>query len=47
MEEAKAFFDSFKKNSRVESIALENIGPAMGVHTGPKSLGLSILQLNK
>ncbi len=47
IEEARAFFDYFKDNPRIEKIYLENIGPAMGVHTGPKALGLSILELNK
>lgn len=44
-EEAQAFYDYFKTNPRVEEIHLETIGPAMGVHTGPKSLGISILEL--
>ncbi len=44
-EEAEAFYNYFKTNPRVEEIHLETIGPAMGVHTGPKSLGISILEL--
>lgn len=44
-EEAEAFYNYFKSNPRVEEIHLETIGPAMGVHTGPKSLGMSILEI--
>lgn len=43
--EAEEFYNYFKSHSRVKEIYMENIGPAMGVHTGPKSLGLSILEI--
>lgn len=45
-EEAEAFYNYFKGNPRIEEIYLEKIGPSMGVHTGPKALGLSILEIN-
>lgn len=45
MEEAEAFYNVYKSNPRVKEIFLETIGPAMGVHTGPKALGVSILEL--
>lgn len=44
-EEAEAFYNAYKSNPRVKEIFLETIGPAMGVHTGPKALGVSILEL--
>lgn len=43
--EAEEFYNYFKSNSRIKEIYMESIGPAMGVHTGPKSLGLSILEI--
>lgn len=46
-EDAEAFYNEFKDDSRIKEIFIEAIGPAMGVHTGPKSLGMSILELNK
>ncbi|MGL5151672.1 MAG: DegV family protein [Clostridium sp.] len=46
IEEAKAFYDVFKDNSNVTGISLETIGAAMGIHTGPKALGVCILEEN-
>ncbi|MEG1254316.1 DegV family protein [Clostridium sp.] len=43
-EEAKRFYEEFRDNPRITEISLETIGPAMGIHTGPKSLGLCILE---
>lgn len=44
-EEAQNFYNEFKDDPRVNEISLEVIGAAMGVHTGPGALGVSILEL--
>ncbi|MEG0306708.1 MAG: DegV family protein [Clostridium sp.] len=43
-EEAKKLYEEFKNDPRITEISLETIGPAMGIHTGPKSIGLCILE---
>lgn len=43
-EEARAFFENIKNDPRISEISLENIGPAMGIHTGPGALGICILE---
>ncbi len=44
LEEAQDFYNKIKNHPNVTEISLETIGPAMGVHTGPGSLGLCILE---
>lgn len=44
-EEAENFYNEFKDDPRVNEISIEVIGAAMGVHTGPGALGVSILEL--
>lgn len=46
-EEAQNLYNEYKDDPRVKEIYLETIGAAMGVHTGPGALGVSILELNK
>lgn len=43
--EAEELYNAFKTNPRVKEIYIEDIGPAMGVHTGPQAIGLSILEI--
>ncbi|MEG2411639.1 MAG: DegV family protein [Clostridium sp.] len=43
-EEAKKLYEEFKNDPRITEISLETIGPAMGIHTGPKSIGLCVLE---
>jgi len=42
--EAQSLYNEFKNHPRITEISLETIGPAMGIHTGPKSLGICILR---
>lgn len=44
-EEAEKFYNEFKDNPRINEISIEVIGAAMGVHTGPGALGISILEI--
>lgn len=43
-EEAQKIYDYFKAKPNVEHITLEHIGAAIGVHTGPKLIGFSLLK---
>lgn len=43
-EEAQKIYDYFKTKPNVEHITLEHIGAAIGVHTGPKLIGFSLLK---
>lgn len=43
-EEAKEFFENVKGHENIIDISLEQIGAAMGIHTGPGALGLCILE---
>lgn len=45
-EEAQAFFEKVKNHENITKISLEQIGAAMGIHTGPGALGLCILEEN-
>lgn len=45
-EEAKEFFENVKGHENIIDISLEQIGAAMGIHTGPGALGLCILEEN-
>lgn len=45
-EEAKEFFEKVKGHENIIDISLEQIGAAMGIHTGPGALGLCILEEN-
>ncbi|MGL4773949.1 MAG: DegV family protein [Clostridium sp.] len=44
LDEAKAFFETFKDHPNITDISFETIGAAMGVHTGPKAVGVCILE---
>ncbi|MDQ0148278.1 DegV family protein [Eubacterium multiforme] len=43
-DEAKEFFDLVKNHPNISEISLQEIGAAMGIHTGPGALGLAILE---
>lgn len=43
-EEAKKFLDEVKEHINISQISLEQIGAAMGIHTGPGALGIAILE---
>ncbi|WP_297632827.1 DegV family protein [uncultured Clostridium sp.] len=43
-EEAKMFFEKIKDHENITQISLEQIGAAMGIHTGPGALGICILE---
>ena len=43
-EDAKKFFDDIKGHKNIINISLEEIGAAMGIHTGPGALGVAILE---
>ena len=45
-EEAKEFFENVKGHENIIDISLEQMGAAMGIHTGPGALGLCILEEN-
>ncbi|MGL5416517.1 MAG: DegV family protein [Clostridium sp.] len=45
-EEAKEFLEKVKDNENITNISLEQIGAAMGIHTGPGALGICILEEN-
>ncbi|MBM7834450.1 DegV family protein [Clostridium sardiniense] len=43
-DEAKTFYDSVKDMPNITEISLEEIGAAMGIHTGPGALGMAIFE---
>lgn len=43
-DEAKEFLEDIKNHHNISAISLENIGATMGVHTGPGSLGVCIME---
>lgn len=43
-EEAMKFLEDVKDHKNITNISLEEIGAAMGIHTGPGALGLAILE---
>lgn len=43
-EEAEAFFEKIKDHENITEISLEQIGAAMGIHTGPGALGICIVE---
>lgn len=43
-EEAKAFLEDIADLPNITSLSLEDIGPCMGIHTGPGVLGLCIYE---
>ncbi|MGL5647276.1 MAG: DegV family protein [Clostridium sp.] len=45
-EEAKELLEKVKDNENITNISLEQIGAAMGIHTGPGALGICILEEN-
>lgn len=45
MKEAQQLYNEYKFDPRISEIHFETIGPAMGVHTGPGAIGLSIIEI--
>lgn len=44
LEEATAIYENLKTHPNVKKISIEHIGAAVGVHTGPKLIGFSLLK---
>lgn len=44
LEEATLIYDALKNHPNIKKVSIEHIGPAIGIHTGPKLIGFSLLK---